>query len=139
MFCRAGPLILHVITRIVTNYVVDAELVLKNTILDVRDRLKEAKTVMQKFFLLETYLLKHYRSKLRKNPYVEYAIAKITAMPDMCSLKDISDKVGYSHKHLIKLFKDGVGVTPKEFLKVIPLDLQHLLAQDCLELLYLRF
>ncbi len=102
-----------------TNHVVDAELVIKNNILNLRDRLKEAKTIAQKFFLLENHLLKHYRSSLQKNPYVEYAITRITATPDMCSLKDISDKSGYSQKHLIKLFKDGVGVTPKEFLKVI--------------------
>ena len=36
-----------------TNYVVDAELVLRNNILDLRERLKEAGTIAQKFRLLE--------------------------------------------------------------------------------------
>ena len=35
------------------------------------------------------------------------------------SIAQISNKVGYSQKHLIKLFRDNVGVTPKEFLKII--------------------
>lgn len=102
-----------------TNYVVDAELVIKNNILDLRERLRDAKTIMQKFYLLEQNLLQHYRSRLQENACVDYAIAKISALPHSGSLSTISDKAGYSQKHLIKLFKDHVGVTLKGFLKIV--------------------
>lgn len=102
-----------------TNQVVDAELVVKNDILDLRARIREARTILQKFRLLENHLLRHYRSSLMENPCIDYAIAGITAFPHTCSLSDISARAGYSQKHLITLFKDHVGVTPKEFLKII--------------------
>jgi len=102
-----------------TNYVVDAELVLKNDILDLREQLKEAKKIEQKFFLLEKNFLKFYMKSLKENPFIDYMISKIISKPNQISLKEISGKVGYSQKHIIKIFKDDVGVTPKEFLKVI--------------------
>ena len=102
-----------------TNYVVDAELVLKNDILDLREQLKVAETIDEKFLILETNLLKHYRSYLGENSISDFAISKIISKPDQASLKEIASVAGYSQKHLIKIFKDTVGVTPKEFLKII--------------------
>ncbi len=102
-----------------TDVVVDAELVLKNEILDLRELLKEAKTIDEKFTLLEKNLLTHYTRNLYENPFVEYMISRIGATPTRISLKEISEKVGYSHKHIIKIFKDNVGVTPMDFLKVV--------------------
>ena len=102
-----------------TNYVVDAELVLRHDMLNLREQLKETLTVARKFWKLEDNLLKHYRANLQENPFVNYVITKIVTTPEICSLKEISSKVGYSQKHLIKIFKDHVGVTPKDFLKVI--------------------
>lgn len=102
-----------------TNYVVDAELVLKADILNIRYALLEAATPAKKFKLLEDHLLKCYLSKLNENPFVDFAIAKIMASPDQMSIKTIAQKSGYSQKHLIKMFREAVGVTPKAFLKVI--------------------
>jgi AraC-like DNA-binding protein len=102
-----------------TNLVVDAELVLKTEILNIREGLLEAATPMQKFKELEKKLVHCYRSQLRGNPFVEFGIQKILEAPNQCSIREISGKAGYSQKHIIKLFKENVGVTPKEFLKVI--------------------
>jgi len=102
-----------------TNYVVDAELVLKNDILNLRDEIQNAISVSDKFNILENNLLRHYIDDLKINPFVEFVIDKITSSPKLCSIKEIADKVGYSQKHLINIFKANVGVTPKEFLKVI--------------------
>ena len=102
-----------------TNYVVDAELVLKTDILNIRESLIEAKTPEQKFLLLESKMLKCYLNRLLENPFVDFSVSKILSLPNQCSIREISDKAGYSQKHIIKLFKEHVGVTPKEFLKVI--------------------
>lgn len=104
---------------VLTNVVVDAELVLKNEILDLRETLREITPVEQKLTRLEEELLKHYRKSLTENPFVDYAISRIIAAPNQGGLKEIASKVGYSQKHLIKIFKDHVGVAPKEFLKII--------------------
>ncbi|HSP89131.1 MAG TPA: AraC family transcriptional regulator [Ignavibacteriaceae bacterium] len=102
-----------------SNYVVDAELVLKNEILDLREQLVDAETIDQKFSLLENNFLKHYKESLKENPFVNFMVSRILSDSNQKSLKEISGIVGYSQKHSIKIFKDHVGVTPKEFLKII--------------------
>lgn len=102
-----------------TNFVVDAELVLCPEILSIREQLLDADSPLLKFQVLEKHLLNIYLNKLEENPFVDFSISKILASPNQCSIKAISDKAGYSQKHIIKLFKESVGVTPKEFLKII--------------------
>lgn len=102
-----------------TNLVVDAEQVISREILDIREQLLEALTPFEKFQLLEAQLLKQYRSKLKENPFVDFAVSTIVTSPDQYTIKQIAAKAGYSQKHIIKLFKEQVGVTPKAFLKVI--------------------
>lgn len=102
-----------------TDSVVDGDLVLTPDIMLLREMILEAGTVPAKFAIAETYLSKRFKSKLIVNPFVEYAVNRITAQPDKSSIKTISDKVGYSQKHLIKIFKDHVGLTPKEYLKIM--------------------
>jgi AraC-like DNA-binding protein len=102
-----------------TNYVVDAELVLKAEILNIRERLLELIAPGEKFKCLEENLLKCYLRQLRENPFVDYAVSRIYNYPSQISIKEISEKAGYSQKHIIKIFKETVGVTPKTFLKII--------------------
>lgn len=102
-----------------TNLVVDAEQAISREILVVREQLLEALTPFEKFQLLEAQLLKQYRSKLKENPFVDFAVTTIVSSPDQYSIRQIAAKAGYSQKHIIKLFKEQVGVTPKAFLKVI--------------------
>ncbi|MEZ5083283.1 MAG: helix-turn-helix domain-containing protein [Bacteroidales bacterium] len=101
------------------NCVVDAELVLSSEILDIRDVLLEKKTAGEKFQFLEKRLVTLFLDQLHHNPYVEFAINKIISSPNQCSIRTIAQKAGYSQKHIIKIFKEYVGVSPKEFLKVI--------------------
>lgn len=102
-----------------TNYVVDAELVLKSEILNIRERLLESKTIQKKFRLLEENLLQCYFKKLQVNPFVDFATSKILSCPNQVSIREISNNVGYSHKHICKIFREIVGVTPKTFLKIV--------------------
>jgi len=102
-----------------TDSVVDGDLVLTNEIMDLREMILEAVFIPQKFSAVENFLLRKFRNKLVVNPFIEFAVNKITASPSQMSIEQISNKVGYSQKHLIKLFKDNVGMTPKGFLKVI--------------------
>jgi AraC-like DNA-binding protein len=102
-----------------TNYVVDAELVLKAEILNIREQLLELNPPERKFRCLEENLLKCYLRQLRENPFVDFAISKIYHSPSQVSIKEISENVGYSHKHMVKIFKENVGVTPKTFLRII--------------------
>ncbi len=100
-----------------TDSVVDGELVLTNEIMDVRAMILEAP--FQKFLTVENYLLKKFSNKLIVNPFIEFAVNKILQSPNQMSIEQIANKVGYSQKHLIKLFKENVGLAPKGFLKIM--------------------
>jgi AraC-like DNA-binding protein len=102
-----------------TDSVVDGDLVLTNEILDLREMILSSTLITQKFYIAENYLVKKFRNKLIVNPFIEFAVNRIISSPGQLSIEEISNKVGYSQKHLIKLFKDKVGLTPKGFLKII--------------------
>ncbi len=101
------------------NLVVDAELVMNPAILSIREQLQDISDPNQKCQVLEMQLLKIYQNQLHENPFVNFAVSTILASPNQCSIKMISDKAGYSQKHIIKMFKEQVGVTPKTFLRVV--------------------
>jgi AraC-like DNA-binding protein len=102
-----------------TNYVVDAELVLTNGILEMRESLLAIASIAGKFAYAERHLLAQFGGKLAENPFVDYAVGAILHSPSQLSMEAIAQKVGYSQKHLIQLFKHSVGLTPKAFMKVI--------------------
>ncbi|MEZ4794860.1 MAG: helix-turn-helix domain-containing protein [Flavobacteriaceae bacterium] len=102
-----------------TNIVADAETVMDPELLFLRESLLDPQDPQQKFVLLEQQLLKRYLSHFKETPFVDFAVSTILATPQQCSIQTLSNKVGYSQKHLIQLFRNQVGVTPKTFLKVI--------------------
>ena len=102
-----------------TDSVVDGDLVLTPEIMDLREMILAAPLISQKFMTVENFLLKKFIKKLVVNPFINFAVNKIIRAPENISIEQIAAKVGFSQKHLIKLFKDNVGVTPKGFLKII--------------------
>jgi AraC-like DNA-binding protein len=103
----------------ITNYILDAELVMNKSILNIREEIEPLTTAKEKFLFLEKYLLKSLENKFLFNTFVEFATNEIIRNPYKDVIKTISGKAGYSHKHMIKLFKESVGVAPKIFLKII--------------------
>ncbi|MBK8494627.1 MAG: helix-turn-helix transcriptional regulator [Chitinophagaceae bacterium] len=102
-----------------TDSVVDGDLVLTPGIMDLREMILGSALIPQKFMIVENYLVKKFRHKLTVNPFIHFAVGTIIRSPNGLSIEEISNKVGYSQKHLIRLFKDHVGLTPKGFLKII--------------------
>lgn len=115
---RAFPF-LNAPLSVLTNQVIDAELVMDMDILSLREALVTTANTAEKFSILEHAFLKQYATILEVNPFVGYAVQAIVKQPHQSSIKGMAEKVGFSQKHVIRLFKDHVGVTPKEFLKVI--------------------
>ena len=101
-----------------TDHVVDAELVLTNEILNLREVFLQTSSTLQKFRNAEQYLVRHYAHKLHVNPFIDYAVNKILQLPDALTIAAVAGRTGYSQKHFIKIFRDNVGLTPKTFLKV---------------------
>ncbi|HUF02943.1 MAG TPA: helix-turn-helix transcriptional regulator [Aridibacter sp.] len=101
------------------NKVVDADRLWGREFEFLRERLLASVTPSEKFRLVEGFLAKQRNSDTELNPCVEYAVKGIGADPSQTNLAKLSDKIGYSQKHLITMFKNNVGTTPKSYLRVI--------------------
>lgn len=101
------------------NQVVDAECVVNNGILGLREQLRNTPTVDQKLRLAEAHLLSHYVQRLQTQPCVDWLIGQLEKQPENTLLNRFYQQIGYSQKHTIKLFKDQVGVSPKNFLRIM--------------------
>jgi AraC-like DNA-binding protein len=102
-----------------TDYVVDGELVMSGEILNMREALLAEASAVKKFQFAEQYLFHTFKPKLTVNPFIDYSVNRILQSPHQLSINHLSERVGFSQKHLIKIFKEHVGVTPKTFLKII--------------------
>jgi AraC-like DNA-binding protein len=99
--------------------VVDAELVVHENILSLREQLMEAPGPEDKFSKAHSWLMRHYARKLEANPFINYAVSSIIQSPGERRISEIAAKTGYSQKHLIRLFSDHVGVAPKSFMNIV--------------------
>jgi AraC-like DNA-binding protein len=116
-----------------TDYVVDADLVFGSEIIELREKMLESKHIAQLFSLVENFLLVIGGDRLNINTSakcIEYAVTTIIQQPNMLNLQQLSEKIGYSQKHFIDLFKKQVGISPKPYLKIMRfqkaiLDIEH--------------
>ena len=102
----------------IADCVVDADLLWGSWFSSVRERILETSDTTRRFEILEDALLKQFESKLFQNPCVEYAVRQIILQPDQVSFSKMSERIGYSQKHFITMFKNLVGITPKAYLKI---------------------
>ncbi len=103
----------------ISDCVVDADLLWGSDFNLLRERILENRHSPRKFQIAEDFLSKKFLSKMILNPCVEFAIDEIVQKPDQISLGNLNQKIGYSQKHFIDLFKRHVGVTPKAYLKIM--------------------
>jgi AraC-like DNA-binding protein len=102
----------------ISDCVFDADLLWGNWFSLLRERILETNDTTRRFEIIEESLLKQFGSRLIQNPCVEYAVNQIICQPDQMSFAKVSQKIGYSQKHFINMFKNKVGITPKAYLKI---------------------
>jgi AraC-like DNA-binding protein len=106
----------------ITDVVVGADLVLGRSILDLREQLLAASSIDRMFCILETFLLRQAGASLVTDitsRCIEYALLQIVNQPNILSFQHLCDQIGFSQKHFINLFKEQVGVSPKQYLKIM--------------------
>ncbi len=102
--------------------VVDADLVFGRKIRTLREQLLHSNSIRQMFVLVENFLLGQAGDALHANTpsqCVEYAVSNIMNQPTIPGFQQLSAQIGYSQKHFIDLFKQQVGVPPKQYLKIM--------------------
>lgn len=105
-----------------TDSVVEAELVLGRAVLDLREQLLASPPVDHVFSLVERFLLQRTGGALSLDTSarcMEFALQSLQHRPDRFGLRQLSEQIGYSQKHFIRLFRQQVGTAPKQYMKIM--------------------
>ncbi len=101
----------------ITDQVIDTDLLFGSSINDLRDEILNIEGSANKFRVVEEYFYQRLL-KLEIPDVVSYGIQVLASNPTEKTIKQISDKCGYSQKHLIHLFKKHLGLTPKALQRI---------------------
>ena len=85
---------------------------------EAHERLTQASSPEQMFWLLEQVLLSRLRKPHLLHPAVAYAVRKLTAFPDIARIRQVQNETGYAAKRFIELFSGSVGLTPKVYSRI---------------------
>ncbi len=86
---------------------------------DLREKLSESPTPKRCFNILDNYFIKQLKRDSIENPFIKYAVDAIKLYPAVFAVKRLTQKIGYSQKHLIDIFKKEVGVSPKLYMRLV--------------------
>jgi AraC-like DNA-binding protein len=82
------------------------------------DRLQEPQSAQARCRALEQALLAHAVRPLERRPAVTYALRAFMHAPRPSSIAQVADQVALSHARFIQVFRDEVGMTPKQYCRV---------------------
>lgn len=103
------------------DWVVEAEIVLGQGILDMREQLLACPSVEWMFSTVERFLLQRAGASLSPDPAsrcIDFALSMVVNQPGI-RFQKVSEQIGYSQKHFISLFKNQVGAAPKQYMKIM--------------------
>jgi AraC-like DNA-binding protein len=104
------------------NQVVPLDLVWGSWVTPLRDRLREAVTVREKFRMLEAALLQVIQDvreqRLALHPSVQYALGKFRSAPHIRSVTSVTRETGLSRRRFSQLFREQIGITPKLYCRL---------------------
>lgn len=124
---------------LLNNKVRQAEPIFGNKISVIRQKIIIEKDVQKKFSLMENFLLNSIRNGYSDNNKFLEVLEFLAAAPHAASIRELSERMGVTQKHMITLFNTQVGLTPKalarifRFQKVI-LELEKLKPADWLQI-----
>lgn len=84
----------------------------------VRDRLWEADTADQRFFILEEALLTTARGRLERHAAVRYALEEFERSNGCQPVSAVVQRISLSSRRLGQLFRSEVGLSPKTFCRI---------------------
>lgn len=105
-----------------TDTVADADLVFGRAFHNLREQLLTANTPARMFQWVVSFLLQQAGDVICEDNLtqcLDYALWSMIHNPTIRRLDQLSDNIGYSQKHFIDLFRQRVGVTPKQYLRIM--------------------
>ena len=78
----------------------------------------EAPTIDLKFQVLEKWLLLAANRPLQHHPAASFAVSEFRRTPGLLTSAEMAERVGFSQRRFIEIFRGEVGLTPKLFCRV---------------------
>ncbi len=100
------------------NKVQQLEPILGKSVSKVRRDIINEKNVAHKFTRIENYLLGIFREDYKENVKFRSTLQFLADSPQMATIKELAHKTGVTQKHLITLFNNQVGLTPKALSRI---------------------
>lgn len=100
------------------NDVVSLQTLVGSQISALRQQLVETASAEAQCKLLETFLSRRLDTSFQPNPAVIYSVEQLNNKNGTPRIAEIRDKIGYSRRHFSGLFKQLVGITPKQYAKI---------------------
>jgi AraC-like DNA-binding protein len=111
--------LLRIAQHELSDRVIELESLLGDRVLGVRQRLLDAQTPQACFGLLEQWLLGLLERGAQVHPAVLATSHAVNADPGQLQLKALSRDLGFSREHLIRRFREQIGLTPKAFANIL--------------------
>ena len=98
--------------------VVSLDLVWGCAVHGMRDRLRQAPTVAEKFRLLEGELHSRVQRRFGLHPAVQYGLTQFHRRPHLGRVLEVARDAGLSRRRFAQLFREQVGTTPKQYCRL---------------------
>lgn len=85
---------------------------------EMREQLLEAEMPVTKFKILEQYLMELMSHSTIPHPAVVFALRKLQASPHQWKIAEVTEQISLSSRRFIQVFKEEVGLTPKQFSRI---------------------
>ncbi len=85
---------------------------------DLRERLLEARTLGERFRIVEQTLLGRLAGGAEPHPLIVGALRELAVVPQCRTLAEVTEDLGLSQRRFIELFRGQVGMTPKLYYRI---------------------
>ncbi len=100
------------------NQVISLEMVWGAQAQHLREQLLAADTPARRFAILEQALLARLAPARISHPAVDYALSAFQHSAPAPSIAAVTERIGLSQTRFIQVFREAVGLTPKQFCRV---------------------
>ncbi len=99
--------------------VIELDLIWGDRAQQIRERVLQAESISEKLHTMEGILLELLIPEVLGVEIVKYAAEQLVRAEDFPSIRNLSETIGVSQKHLISQFKKLVGVSPKMLARIL--------------------
>lgn len=103
----------------IANGIVDLKLVWNNLAKEIEERIVESNNTEQRISRIQKYLLMQLLKNGQVDLTVDYCLNLIYSTNGQIRVEDLSTKTGISNRQLVRKFNNCIGVSPKEFSRII--------------------